>query len=91
MKLSDERSKEAMLNRLRRIEGQVRGLQAMIVDDRECREILQQMNATRSALQSASMTLMQEYATNCLLSVEQKNQVERQDMLQDLMTMISKS
>lgn len=90
MKRNDLQAKEALLNRLKRIEGQVRGLQVMVTEGRECREILQQMNATRSAMQSATLTLMQDYASNCLLDVEGKSPDERQEMMQDLIMMIGK-
>jgi DNA-binding FrmR family transcriptional regulator len=47
--------------RLRRIEGQVRGVQRMIEEDRECPDILQQMAAIRSAVHQASLVLARAY------------------------------
>lgn len=58
--------REDVLLRLRRIEGQVRGVQRMIDEDRDCREIVTQVAAIRSALTSVSSQVLQCYAQNCL-------------------------
>jgi DNA-binding FrmR family transcriptional regulator len=52
--------------RMRRIEGQVRGVQRMIEEGRECPEILQQMSAVRSAMHQASLLLARAYMAGCL-------------------------
>jgi len=52
-------------NRLARIEGQLRGVQRMISDERDCKDILQQLVAIRAALQSASLTFIQDVAHDC--------------------------
>lgn len=52
--------------RLRRIEGQVRGVQRMLAEDRDCREILQQLAAVRSAMQNASLIFARRYALQCM-------------------------
>jgi CsoR family transcriptional regulator, copper-sensing transcriptional repressor len=67
MKLSNVEAKEKLLSRLHRIEGQVRGIETMINEERDCREILQQFSAIRSAVQSANLSFFEEYATECLL------------------------
>ncbi|MDQ2706469.1 MAG: metal-sensitive transcriptional regulator [Actinomycetota bacterium] len=54
-------------NRLRRIEGQVRGLQRMIDEDKYCINILTQVAAVTKALQSFSLQLLDEHMTSCLL------------------------
>ena len=53
-------------NRLRRIEGQALGVQRMIEEGRDCRAILQQLAAIRSAANQASLMLARSYATECL-------------------------
>ena len=55
MKLSDS-TRQNLNIRLKRIEGQTRGIQAMLDENRDCREILQQMAAIRSALSSACLS-----------------------------------
>jgi CsoR family transcriptional regulator, copper-sensing transcriptional repressor len=58
--------KEAHLKRLRRIEGQVRGIERMVEDDRYCIDILTQVSAATSALQSAALALLEEHLEHCV-------------------------
>jgi CsoR family transcriptional regulator, copper-sensing transcriptional repressor len=53
--------------RLKRIEGQVRGVQKMVEEARDCADILQQMTAIRSAMHQASLILARAYASRCLM------------------------
>jgi CsoR family transcriptional regulator, copper-sensing transcriptional repressor len=59
--------KEAILKRLRRIEGQVRGLQRMVEDDRYCINVLEQVSAVTRALQSVSLELLDDHLAHCVL------------------------
>lgn len=65
MELSDQAQKE-MLTRMRRIEGQARGVQRMITEDRACIDILTQLASLRSAAYSASVVLAQHFAVQCV-------------------------
>lgn len=58
--------KTELQRRLRRIEGQARGVQRMIEEGRDCKDILQQLAAIRSAAHQASLVLVRSYATQCL-------------------------
>jgi DNA-binding FrmR family transcriptional regulator len=58
--------KEAYLRRLRRIEGQVRGLQRMVEEDKYCIDILTQVSAVTRALQSVSLGLMEDHLGHCV-------------------------
>jgi CsoR family transcriptional regulator, copper-sensing transcriptional repressor len=58
--------KNRYLNRLRRIEGQVRGLQRMIVEDSYCIDILTQIAAATKALQSVAIGLLEEHLSYCV-------------------------
>jgi DNA-binding FrmR family transcriptional regulator len=71
MKIQNSEVKEKLILRLSRIEGQVRGLRTMFTDERDCREIMQQLIAVHSAIQSTSRTFFQEYATSCLLEMDE--------------------
>ena len=62
--------KEQIKRRLSRIEGQLRGVQKMIDESRDCRDIVQQLVAIRSAVQSASLSFMEEVASDCLMNPE---------------------
>ena len=55
-----------VLLRLRRIEGQVRGLQAMIEEDKYCIDVLTQISAVNSALQSVALGLLDEHLGHCV-------------------------
>jgi len=58
--------KEAYVKRLRRIEGQVRGLQRMIVEDTYCIDILTQVSAVTKALQSVAVGLLDQHVRHCV-------------------------
>ena len=53
--------------RLRRIEGQVRGIQSMVEEDRYCIDVITQINAIQAALDKISLGLLDEHARHCLL------------------------
>ena len=59
-------SKENYLRRLRRIEGQVRGLQKMVDEDTYCIDILTQVSAATRALQSVALGLMEDHLAHCV-------------------------
>ncbi len=59
-------TKKAVLMRLRRIEGQIRGLQRMVEDEVPCSEILTQVAAVTSASKKVSMAIVQGYMEECL-------------------------
>lgn len=83
--------KSQVIQRLARIEGQLRGVQKMIAEDRECKEVVQQLVAIRSAVQSASLTFMQNVASECLLNPEGQgdSQAQRENMA-DLIALLGK-
>jgi CsoR family transcriptional regulator, copper-sensing transcriptional repressor len=58
--------KDAFLKRLRRIEGQVRGLQRMVENDEYCIDVLTQISAATKALQAVSLGLMDEHLRHCV-------------------------
>jgi DNA-binding FrmR family transcriptional regulator len=59
-------NKEDYLRRLRRVEGQVRGLQRMIERDEYCIDVLTQVSAATKALQSVALGLLQEHLGHCV-------------------------
>jgi DNA-binding FrmR family transcriptional regulator len=58
--------KDAYLRRLKRIEGQIRGLQRMVEEDKYCIDILTQVSAATSALQSVAIGLVDEHVRHCV-------------------------
>jgi CsoR family transcriptional regulator, copper-sensing transcriptional repressor len=58
--------REAIQKRLRRIEGQVRGLQRMVEEDRYCIDVLEQVSAATRALQSVALALLEDHMAHCV-------------------------
>ncbi len=61
----DPRQK-AMLNRLKRVEGQLRGIQRMVIEGKPCQDILLQLSAARKAMQNACIEILKGYVKKCL-------------------------
>lgn len=57
--------KEVLLKRLKRIEGQVRGIQKMLIEDRECESLVTQLAAIRSAVESVGQLVLTNYMDLC--------------------------
>lgn len=93
MKIRDEETRTAMINRLRRVQGQLRGVESMLDQDRECREIIQQLSAVRSAVHSAMLSYMETYISECVLeqmeSSTDRNQ--REKLAAELVHMLEKT
>jgi DNA-binding FrmR family transcriptional regulator len=60
-------TKEQLLARLRRIEGQVRGIQGMVDDDRYCIDVLTQISAIQAALDKVALGLLDDHARHCVV------------------------
>ncbi len=58
--------KQAVLNRLRRVEGQVRGLQRMVEGDTYCIDILTQVSAATKALENVALSLLDQHLRHCV-------------------------
>jgi len=99
MKIENSDTKEKLVQRLRRIEGQVRGVQSMINDERDCREIIQQLSAIRAALQGTSRLFLQEYAVVCLNDMNEpvpsvtgmEERAKREKMVRDMIELLDKA
>ncbi len=59
-------TKEQLLNRLRRIEGQVRGVEGMVEDERYCIEVVTQISAIQAALDKVALGLLDDHARHCV-------------------------
>lgn len=60
-------TKDEYLNRLRRIEGQVRGIQRMVDEDTYCIDVLTQVSAVTKALQAVSLGLLEDHIGHCVI------------------------
>ncbi len=63
---SYEHDKDALLRRLRRMEGQVRGLQQMVEDDRYCLDVVQQINALSAAAREVALIVLEDHLKGCI-------------------------
>jgi DNA-binding FrmR family transcriptional regulator len=90
MQLESTDAKEALKTRLRRVEGQMRGVQKMVDDDRDCQEILQQLAAIRSAVQNASEFFLRTYAKECLARAGASDNLNREELIDDVMRLMVK-
>ena len=68
--------KEALLKRLKRMEGQVRGISQMVEDDRYCLDIVQQINALSSAAREVALLLMEDHLRGCVDAAIKENKGE---------------
>jgi DNA-binding FrmR family transcriptional regulator len=99
MKIQNQEAKQKLIQRLSRIEGQIRGVQGMLDEERDCREIMQQLSAIHSAIQGASRYFLQEYATTCLVEFDRDTSNEtapdlrkkREQIIQDMITLLDKA
>ena len=90
MQLESTNAKDALKKRLSRVEGQMRGVQKMVDDDRDCQEILQQLTAIRSAVQNASEFFLRTYAKECLTRAGGSDAVDREQLIDDVMRLMAK-
>jgi DNA-binding FrmR family transcriptional regulator len=80
-------SKDQLLKRLRRIEGQVGGIQRMVDDDRYCIDVLTQISAVQAALDKVALGLLDGHAQHCVIGAEGD---ERDAKTQELMAAVGR-
>jgi DNA-binding FrmR family transcriptional regulator len=66
-------SKDDYLKRLRRVEGQVRGLQRMVEQDTYCIDVLTQVSAVTKALQAVSLGLLEDHVAHCVVDAARES------------------
>ena len=71
--------KDAVLKRLRRIEGQVRGIQRMVSEDAYCIDVLTQVAAIKRALEGVSLLLLDDHMRSCVVDAARSDDPERAD------------
>jgi DNA-binding FrmR family transcriptional regulator len=83
--------KHANLARLKRIEGQIRGLHRMIEEDRYCADVLVQLSAVHEALRGVSRELMRHHLKHCATKAIKSGPVQAEQMYDELVELIYKS
>jgi DNA-binding FrmR family transcriptional regulator len=82
--------KERNTNRLKRIEGQVRGLQKMVEEDRYCADILTQVSSVQEALRSVARELMRNHLKHCATHAFKQGEAEAEAMYDELVELFHK-
>ncbi|CAN5614081.1 metal-sensitive transcriptional regulator [soil metagenome] len=80
--------KDRNLKRLRRIEGQVRGLQRMVDDDRDCADILTQISSVQQALRSVGRELVRNHLKHCASAAIRSGSQEAEQMYDEVVEMM---
>ncbi len=84
----DADSKVRNLKRLRRIEGQVRGLQKMVEDDRYCADVMAQISSVNEALRGVGRELMRNHLKHCATSAIRAGEKEADAMYDELLDLM---
>ena len=82
--------KDAYLKRLRRIEGQVRGLERMVEDDVYCIDVLTQVSAATRALQAVALGLLEDHLGHCVTEAIEQGGPEAQEKVREAAAAISR-
>jgi CsoR family transcriptional regulator, copper-sensing transcriptional repressor len=79
----DPEIKRAVLTRLRRIEGQMRGLQKMVEEERYCADVVMQVSSAQEALRGVSRSMLQNHLKHCATEAIRSNDPERASAMYD--------
>jgi DNA-binding FrmR family transcriptional regulator len=74
-------TKDQLLKRLRRVEGQVRGIEGMVEDDRYCIDVLTQIGAVQAALDKVALGLLDDHARHCVVDAADAEKGDKTDEL----------
>ena len=79
-------NKQQLLNRLKRVEGQVRGIHQMVENDRYCVDILHQISAIQSAMNKVSLALLEDHTRHCVVNAIKEQNGE--EAIQELLSVV---
>jgi DNA-binding FrmR family transcriptional regulator len=85
-----ERENKDVLTRLRRIEGQIRGLQRMVEEAAPCSDILTQVSAVTAAIKKVGMVILRAYMGECLSKTQKEPIAKRQETLKSFQEAVSR-
>lgn len=92
MKYGYTDNKEAVIKRLKRAEGQVRGVARMVEEDTYCIDILTQINAAQAALDKVAVELMRDHAKHCMVGIQdaEEQKVKADELVGAISRMLSR-
>jgi DNA-binding FrmR family transcriptional regulator len=82
--------KQALQNRLKRVEGQVRGLQRMVEEDTYCIDILTQVSAATKALETVALSLLDEHLRHCVVDAARAGGAEAEEKITEASAAITR-
>ncbi|MBT7609440.1 MAG: metal-sensitive transcriptional regulator [Bacteriovoracaceae bacterium] len=83
---------KALLSRVNKIEGQVRGIKKMIDDEKYCVDVLTQIKASRSALKSLELLILEGHLNHCVISaIESKSKQGASEKIEEILNLLKKS
>jgi CsoR family transcriptional regulator, copper-sensing transcriptional repressor len=92
LQLDEKQNKAAILKRLARIEGQLRGVGRMVEDDRYCVDVLMQTAAVRSALRAVERLVIEDHANHCMEeAILSGNPDEQRTKFRELVALLEKA
>lgn len=89
-KLNSNNDKEALIRRLKRIEGQVKGIQSMVEDERYCIDILTQITAVKSAVNAVGVMILENHIKGCLINAIENNEEDKDVLIEELISLIAR-
>jgi DNA-binding FrmR family transcriptional regulator len=82
--------KKNLLTRLKKIEGQIKGIQKMIESEKTCGDVLTQISATRAAINKVGVLLLEKYTKDCIMKSINSKDNFNEEVLDDFLTNIQK-
>ena len=83
-------NKDAVLKRLRRVEGQVRGVQRMVEEDSYCIDVLTQISAVNRALQAVALELLEDHLSHCVAEALSEGGADARDKVAEASAAIAR-
>lgn len=82
--------KQRYLNRLKRIEGQARGIRSMVEDEKYCIDILTQISATTAALESVALGLLEDHLRHCVVDAARHSDEQAEEKIREASAAIAR-
>ncbi|WAW15570.1 metal-sensitive transcriptional regulator [Peptostreptococcus equinus] len=89
-KLNPNNDRRALIRRLKKIEGQIKGIQNMVEEERYCIDILNQISAVKSAMSSVGNIILSNHISGCVSDAIENNEADKDKMIKELIDMLNK-
>lgn len=86
--LNPNNDKELLLKRLRRIEGQIKGIQGMVENERYCVDILTQISAAKSAINAVGNMILENHIRGCVKEAIEQNEDDKQELIDEMIELM---